>query len=314
MPKSIQSGEGRSEDQRPAATRVWAFDGSATGSRCGWILAVIGIALGLASQLAIGQTTWQFDECLNSCMNICAAGPETLRWGCQESCGDKCADQNKNLPTPYGAIAFGTGGAEGISWNKANWAAANSAAITPCSRYANDCKVVYRYQNTCAALAVAKGAQHFETATGSTEKEAEARATAACQQRWGACKSDLSACSLTGTTNASQPSKPNPPPQPHATSWGAIAYSAADMGAGWSQGKSERSLAEKEAMSICSQRGKACVLETVFNKQCGALAADRNFVGWATSTEPREAQQKALAECTKDGGTRCALHILFCSF
>jgi hypothetical protein len=190
-------------------------------------------------------------------------------------------------------------------------AAADGAAVATCSKYGSNCKVVYRFQNTCAALALAKGAQHFEVATGSTEKEAEASATAVCQKRWGPCVSDLSACSLTSTSRSN---KPNPPAQPHATSWGAIAYSAPDMQAGWSQSKNDRSLAEKEAMNACSQRGKACVLRTVFNKQCAALARDGRFVGWATSTEPREAQQKAVEECRKDGGTRCALQVFFCSF
>ena len=36
-----------------------------------------------------------------------------------------------------------------------------------------------------------------------------------------------------------------PPAPPKATSWGAIAYSVADMGAGWSMGKSDRASAEK---------------------------------------------------------------------
>jgi hypothetical protein len=86
------------------------------------------------------------------------------------------------------------------------------------------------------------------------------------------------------------------------------------MKAGWSQGKRDRVSAEKEAMNTCSQRGKACTLRIAFNKQCGALAADGSFVGWATSTEPREAQQKALKECAKNGGMKCALHVFFCSF
>jgi hypothetical protein len=305
------SGEARGEAQRPVATRGWAFHGSAALSRCRWILALLAIALGLTSQLAVGQTSAEFDQCLNSCFGVCDSGPANLAWGCRENCGNSCGNLNRNLPAPYGAIAFGTRGAEGISWNKGTWAAADGAAIATCSRYGSNCKVVYRFQNTCAALAMAKGAQHFEVATGNTEKEAEASATAVCQKRWGTCLSDLSTCSLTGTSRLN---KPNPPAQPHATSWGAIAYSASDMQAGWSSSKNDRSLAEKEAMSVCSQRGKACVLRTVFNKQCGALAADRSFVGWATSTEPRDAQQKAVEECTKDGGTKCALHVFFCSF
>jgi hypothetical protein len=75
------------------------------------------------------------------------------------------------------------------------------------------------------------------------------------------------------------------------------------MGAGWSQGKSDRSLAEEEAMNTCAQRGK-----------CGALAADRSFTGWGVSTDQTEAQRKAMDECKKAGGARCVLHIAFCSF
>jgi hypothetical protein len=204
----FQSREARCEELWPVATRVCVFDGSAAKSRWVWILALLGIVLGMTS-LALGQTTWEFDKCLNDCVRLCNMQPERLRWGCQENCGGQCADKNKN----------------------------------------------------------------------------------------------------TSRTN-----KPNPPAQPRAISWGAIAYSASDMKAGWSQGKSDRGSAEKEAMNTCSQRGKACVLRIAFNKQCGALAADRSFVGWATSTEARAAQQKAVEECTKNGGMKCALHVFFCSF
>ena len=66
-------------------------------------------------------------------------------------------------------------------------------------------------------------------------------------------------------------------------------------------------------MSVWSQRGKGCVLKTAFNKKCGALAADHDFTGWATSTDQRDALQKAIDECKKAGGTMCAPHIAFCS-
>jgi hypothetical protein len=102
-------------------------------------------------------------------------------------------------------------------------------------------------------------------------------------------------------------------PAPRGIAWGAIAYSNRDMGAGWAQGKSDRASAEKEAMSACAQRGKGCVLETAFKKTRGALAADRDFTGWGTSADAREAQQKAIDSCKKAGGSRCALHIFFCS-
>jgi hypothetical protein len=107
---------------------------------------------------------------------------------------------------------------------------------------------------------------------------------------------------------------PSPPPAaPRKISWGAIAYSIKDMGAGYSQGKDDQASAEKEAMAVCSQRGKACVLRAAFNKQCGAFAVDREFSGVGTSADQREAQQKAVDECKKAGGARCVLHISFCS-
>ena len=106
---------------------------------------------------------------------------------------------------------------------------------------------------------------------------------------------------------------PTAPPAPRATSWGAIAYSTRDMGAGYSQGKNDRASAEKEAMDLCAQRGKACILRTAFNKQCGALAADGNFAGIGASSDQRDANQKAIDDCKKSGGARCVLHISFCS-
>jgi hypothetical protein len=83
--------------------------------------------------------------------------------------------------------------------------------------------------------------------------------------------------------------------------WGAIAYSSRDMGAGYAQGKNDRASAEKEALSICAQRGRACVFQTAFNKQCGALA------------DQRDATRKAVDDCKKADGARCVLHISFCS-
>lgn len=295
---------------------IWAFNSCLARKHRWRMLSLYSVALVLTSQFALGQNPFDFKYCLDSCFTVCDSGPELLVWGCREDCGGKCErliqsrDHNTPAPAPYGAIAFGTQGAEGISWNKGTWAAADQSAIASCSRYGSDCKVVYRYQNTCAALAVAKGAHHYETATGNTEKQAEANSTAVCKKNWGVCLSDMSACSF---AKESQATGTEPAPQPHAVSWGAIAYSAPDMKAGWSSGKVDRSLAVKEAMNVCSQLGRACVLRTAFNKECGALAADGSFVGWATSTQPREAQQNAIAQCTNNGGRNCALHVFFCS-
>jgi hypothetical protein len=66
-------------------------------------------------------------------------------------------------------------------------------------------------------------------------------------------------------------------------------------------------------MAICAQRGKACSLRTAFNKQCGALAADRAITGLGAAADQREANQKAIDECKRAGGAKCVLHISFCS-
>jgi hypothetical protein len=146
-----------------------------------------------------------------------------------------------------------------------------------------------------------------------TKANAQRRALAECA-RLGAKKCALQAtiCSV-WNSNAGTPGRPSPPPAPRKMSWGAIAYSDRDMGAGWSLGKDDRTSAEKEAMNLCSQRGKECAVRTVFNRQCGALAADRGVSGWGTSADQREAQQRAIDDCRKAGGARCVLHISFCS-
>lgn len=300
----LQSGEARCEAIQPPALGVRAFDGDATW-KLRWIFVLsLGITFGLTPPLARAQTC--YESCQNSCRGLSGLITSSE---CVDTCARDCDQESDNQPRPYGAIAYGTDhAAEGISWNKGTQAEADQVALATCGKHGNNCKIVYRFRDTCAALAVAMGSQHYEGATGDTEKTAEANATAVCQRNWGKCLTNLSACSVTGVT------RPSPPPPPKAISWGAIAYSTADMGAGWSRSKSDRASAEKEAMSACSQRGKACVLRIAFNKQCGALAADRDFAGWGVSTDQREAQRKAIDECTKAGGTRCVLHIAFCSF
>jgi hypothetical protein len=162
-----------------------------------WILGLLGIVLVLTSQHVLAQSN-DFNQCLNSCFGVCDSGPENLAWGCRENCGNSCKgrSQNQSTRSPYGSIAIGPHGFEGISWNKGTAAAADQSAIATCNRYGSNCKVVYRYQNTCAALAFSKGALHYESATGNSETQAEANATSICKKHWGYCLSDISACSL----------------------------------------------------------------------------------------------------------------------
>ena len=68
------SGEHWIKDRRPAARGGWACGGNAATCRRGWILTLFGIALWLTPQLALGQTSWQFDKIEDSVSKIRIVG------------------------------------------------------------------------------------------------------------------------------------------------------------------------------------------------------------------------------------------------
>jgi hypothetical protein len=165
---------------------------------------------------------------------------------------------------------------------------------------------VSHFENTCGAIAKSDDERHAETATGPSKEQAATNAIAACRGRWGGkCTSDLSGCSYAD--------RHVPPPGPREISWGAIAFSPADGQTGYSQAKDDRATAEKEALSVCSQRGRGCAVMTAFNKQCGALVRDGNIAGVAAALDQRTALQLATQACTRNGGTRCVPQVVFCS-
>jgi hypothetical protein len=225
---------------------------------------------------------------------------------CQIQCRGRSGDG-------WGAIAYSKKDKKyGYSFEQASKAVAEKSALQYCNKSGGaQCVIETSFDRLCGAVA-ADGDQ-VAWGTSGTRAAAEQRAVGECTKLGGKkCEVKAWVCSAPNT-NSGSPSAPAAPRQPKAIAWGAIAYSSGDMGAGWSQGKDDRASAEKEAMAACAQRGKACVLRSAFNKQCGALAADRDFTGVGTSTDQRAALQKALDECKKAGGTRCAPHIAFCS-
>ena len=231
-------------------------------------------------------------------------------WGgssCYNLCRSECREDG------WGAIAYSSkdriwGSSHAMDYKSQ----AERIAVQSCAKQGGaKCILQTSFLNTCGA--VAADGELIAWGTDGTKVKAQQRAMAECGKIGGKkCAVAASVCSV--ANSPSNPEPPSPPSPPRTISWGAIAYSNRDMGAGWSSRKDDRATAEREAMSLCSQRGKACVLRTAFNKGCGALAADRDVAGWGTSTDPREAQQKAIAECRKAGGTTCVLHISFCSF
>jgi hypothetical protein len=269
------------------------------------------LALSLSAVLLI-QPTFIPRVCGSDCYTDCI-----IRYGCDTShpyagtsCYDLCRDGCKN--EAWGSIAYSwKEKISGWSWAQYYEGDARRTAREACTKAGGaNCIVQTAFYDTCGA--VAADGDLVAWGTDATKVKAGQRALLECAKIGG--KKCVVQTSLCSNKNASASNPTSPPPAPKVIAWGAIAYSTKDMGAGWAQGKGDRASAEQEAMSVCSQRGKACVLQTAFNKACGALAADRDFAGSGTSTDPRDAQQKALAACQKAGGTRCALHISFCSF
>ena len=92
----------------------------------------------------------------------------------------------------------------------------------------------------CGAVAADGGLVAW--GTDSSKFRAQQRAPAECAKIGGRkCAVEAAICP---DQNAAPPG-----PQPKDISWGANAYSAADCGAGWSQGKADRTSAEKRASS-----------------------------------------------------------------
>jgi hypothetical protein len=227
-----------------------------------------------------------------------------------ELCQIRCKGQY-SAPT-YGAIAYSAKDKLwGFTYEQGDKATAEKLALQNCVKQGGvKCQIEASFHNICGAIAAAGETVFWGTA--GTKYSAEQRAVAECTRLGGkSCEAQASVCSSPGANGGSDLAVT--PRAPSAVSWGAIAYSKGDMGAGWSEGEGDRATAEKEALSICAQRGKACTVQTSFNKQCAAFAADRDITGWGTSADQREAQQKAVDECKRAGGARCVLHISFCS-
>jgi hypothetical protein len=222
-------------------------------------------------------------------------------------CTIQCKGKADNA---WGAIAYSRKDKiSGWSFEQDDKATAERIALQYCARQGGaKCLVEASFNHTCGAIAA--DGELVGWGTSATKAAAQQQALAGCGRVGGKkCAVEGAVCSAAGASSA----PPSAPPPPKSVSWGAIAYSTKDMGAGWSQGKADRASAEKEALTVCAQRGKACVLRTAFNKQCGALAADRDFTGFAASADQREAQRAAVEECKKAGGAGCVLHISFCS-
>ena len=276
------------------------------------LLARLLLLLAALSRPAHAQS---MNRCIDSCYNLACSG-EPVGSSSKQACVDRCIRYTCRANVDvWGAIAYSQSDkGYGYSVELEDAATARKVALENCRKHGANCVVETVFSRACAALAAGSG--HVGWGIDHTREAAEKRALSECAQTGARdCAIQTWVCSAPnaagngGTTPAPAPA----PAPPKAVAWGAIAYSIADMGAGWSQGKADRATAEREAMAVCQQRGKSCVLRAAFNKQCAALAADNTAAGAATASDAGEALQKAMDECRKAGGAHCAPHIMFCS-
>ena len=100
--------------------------------------------------------------------------------------------------------------------------------------------------------------------------------------------------------------------------WAAFALSEGDDAAaagaafGWSRAAITQDEARRSAQSECARFASRCVVAAVFT-DCFAMARDEAGAwGWAVRTDIAEAQQGAVANCARHGGT-CRAPIAMCA-
>jgi hypothetical protein len=278
------------------------------------VVAWLAIAIGMISEAARGQNS--MNSCIDHCFSsVCGAYP--VMSSAHDSCISQCIEYTckKQAVNPWGAIAYSKPDKiSGWAYEQPDQATAQNLATRYCVKQGGkQCQVVTTFSRTCAS--VAADGNIVGWATAGNKETAQQQSLAYCAKYGGKnCAVKAWSCSAPNTGPSSTTQAPRSTPVPRASSWGAIAYSSRDMGLGYSQGKDDRASAEQAAMATCAQRGRACVLRTTFNKACGALAADGQFTGAGAAPDPRQAQQKAVDECKRAGGSQCVLHTAFCSF
>ena len=99
-----------------------------------------------------------------------------------------------------------------------------------------------------------------------------------------------------------------------AQSWGALAFSENGTAYAYSRNYGTREEAERGALSECSKYASDCKIYDTFENRCTSLAGSPNGVyGWAWGGDLQARQQRAIAECVKQGGTECRMVVNFCT-
>jgi hypothetical protein len=136
-------------------------------------------------------------DCVSSCSMY---APGTYDWELKkQTCISACiSKQGSGSRTAYGALAYGAQStAWGFSYRQDSAAAAAKVALDKCKPNGDDCKVVYDFSNTCAALAAVEDKGVFAAAYAASKGRAEQAAMAECARQHGdGCVMEVSTCSL----------------------------------------------------------------------------------------------------------------------
>lgn len=142
------------------------------------VVPVFGFALASTAPLEPAQA-----DCVSSCQMY---RPGVYDWEVRkQQCVTECIEKQQSRTT-YGALAYGAQStAWGFSYNQDNAAAAARVALENCKPNGDDCKVVYDFYNTCAALAAVEDKGVFATAYAPSRSRAEGAAMADCARQYG---------------------------------------------------------------------------------------------------------------------------------
>lgn len=101
----------------------------------------------------------------------------------------------------------------------------------------------------------------------------------------------------------------------NSTLWGALAIDSNQGSSwGWAINYPTVQQAEQRALAEC---GDNCHVVMRFSNQCGAFAADQEsgstIYGWGKADSRVGAQNRALSECRRRGGTSCRIRVWGCT-
>jgi serine/threonine-protein kinase len=99
-----------------------------------------------------------------------------------------------------------------------------------------------------------------------------------------------------------------------AQSWGALAFSENGTAYSYSRNYASKEEAERGALAECAKYASDCKIYDTFENRCTSLSGSPNGVyGCAWGGEVAARQQRAIEECTKQGGTECRMVVNFCT-